>query len=43
MPNLPRIPGDIYINKFGFRIYIPIISSIVISIILTILLSFFKK
>lgn len=34
--NIPLLPGDIYIQKEGFTIYIPIVSSILISIILTI-------
>lgn len=43
MPNWPRMPGDIYIRKPGLTIYIPWLSSIIISIILTFLLNFFKK
>ncbi|MFH0937489.1 MAG: DUF2905 family protein [Candidatus Daviesbacteria bacterium] len=41
-PNLPRLPGDINIDKPGFRIYIPFISAIIISVLLIILLNFFK-
>ncbi|EKD85402.1 MAG: hypothetical protein ACD_38C00034G0010 [uncultured bacterium] len=43
MPNLPRIPGDIYIDKGGFKIYIPWLSSIIISVILTLAFNFFRK
>lgn len=43
MPKLPRIPGDLYIDKFGFKIYIPFTSTIVISVILTLLFNFFRK
>ncbi|OGE19179.1 hypothetical protein A3J19_01225 [Candidatus Daviesbacteria bacterium RIFCSPLOWO2_02_FULL_41_8] len=43
MPRLPRIPGDIYLDKLGFRIYIPFISTIVTSVILILLFNFFKK
>ena len=43
MPNLPRIPGDIYIDRPGIKIYIPWVSSIVISIILTLIFNFFRK
>ncbi|MBI2314959.1 DUF2905 domain-containing protein [Candidatus Daviesbacteria bacterium] len=43
MPNLPRVPGDIYIDRPNLKIYIPWLSSIVISVILTILFNFFRK
>lgn len=36
-PNLPRFPGDINFDKIGFRIYIPFVSALII----TVLLSFF--
>ena len=42
-PNLPRVPGDIDINKAGFKIYIPITSAIIISVTLTLILNFFRK
>ncbi len=42
MPKLPRIPGDIYINRPGIKIYIPFTSAIVISVIVTLLVNFFK-
>ncbi|MBI2337612.1 DUF2905 domain-containing protein [Candidatus Daviesbacteria bacterium] len=37
IPNLPRIPGDIYFDKAGFKIYIPFTSSILLSVILILL------
>lgn len=43
MPNWPRLPGDIYIDKGGFKIYIPWLSSIILSVILTLIFNFFKK
>jgi len=43
MPNLPKIPGDIYIDKPNLKIYIPFTSAIVISVILTLIFNFFKK
>lgn len=43
MPNLPKIPGDIYINRPGLKIYIPWVSSIIISVILTIMWNYFSK
>lgn len=33
---IPLLPGDIFIEKAGFTIYIPIVSSILLSILLTI-------
>lgn len=43
VPNRIRIPGDFYIDRPGLKIYIPFISAIVISVILTISLNFFVK
>ena len=43
MPRLPRIPGDIDIDRPGLKIYIPFTSAIIVSIILTLILNFFKK
>jgi len=39
-PRLPRFPGDLIIDKFGFTIYIPVISGLAISVVLTILSNF---
>jgi len=38
---IPRLPGDILIKRDGTVIYIPIVSSIMLSAVLTILLSLF--
>jgi hypothetical protein len=38
----PLLPGDIYIQKEGFTIYIPIVSSILVSIILTFIFRLFQ-
>jgi len=43
VPNLPKIPGDIYINRPNLKIYIPWLSSIMLSVILTIMFNFFRK
>ena len=43
MPRFPRLPGDIYIDKPGIKIYIPFVSALVISAILTIYFNFFRK
>lgn len=39
---LPLLPGDIYVQKEGFTIYIPIVSSILVSIILTLVVRLFR-
>jgi hypothetical protein len=38
---LPRLPGDIYIQRKGFSLYVPILGSILVSIVLTLLLNLF--
>lgn len=37
--SLPKLPGDIYIKRQNFVFYFPIVTSILVSIILTILFS----
>ncbi len=36
---LPRLPGDILIQRDGFTFYFPIVTSIVVSVVLTLLLN----
>jgi len=43
IPYIGRLPGDIIIKKERFSLYFPITTSILISIILTILFSIFRK
>jgi hypothetical protein len=43
IPYIGRLPGDIFIKKEKFSFYFPITTSIIISIILTILFSIFRK
>ncbi len=43
IPYFGRLPGDIYIKKEKFSFYFPLTTSILISIILTILFSIFRK
>jgi hypothetical protein len=45
MAGLPlgRLPGDIYVRRGNFGFYFPIVSTIVISIILTLLIAFFRR
>lgn len=38
---LPRLPGDIYIQRRGFTLYIPIVGSLLLSLLLTLLLNLF--
>jgi uncharacterized membrane protein len=38
---LPRLPGDIYIQRRGFTLYIPVVGSILVSLLLTLLLNLF--
>lgn len=42
LPNLPKIPGDIRFEKYGVKLYIPILSSMALSVIATILLNLLK-
>lgn len=43
IPYLGRLPGDIYVKKERFSFYFPITTSIIISIILTLLFTIFRK
>ncbi len=43
IPWLGKLPGDISIKKDNFSFYFPITTSIIISIILTILFTIFRK
>ena len=38
-----RLPGDIYVRRGSFSFYFPLATSIIVSILLTLLLSFFKR
>ena len=44
-PNIPfgRLPGDIRIRRPGFTLYIPIVSCLVLSILLTVVLWVVRK
>ena len=43
IPYIGRLPGDIYIKRERFSFYFPLTTSIIISIVLTILFSIFRK
>jgi len=39
LPMLGKLPGDITIQKDGFRLFVPIATSIVISLVLTVVVN----
>jgi cell division protein FtsW (lipid II flippase) len=43
IPWIGRLPGDIYIRKKNFTFYFPLATSLLISVILTLLFSLFRK
>lgn len=43
IPWLGKLPGDIYIKKEKFTIYFPIVTSILISLLLSLIIYFIKK
>ena len=40
---LGRLPGDIYLRRGSFSFYFPLTTSIVLSILLTLVLAFFRR
>ncbi len=40
---IPRLPGDIAVERKNFRFYFPLGTSIVVSIVLTLLLNLFLR
>ena len=40
---LGRLPGDFYVRRGSFSFYFPLTTSIVLSIVLTIALAFFRR
>lgn len=38
-----RLPGDFYVRRGGFSFYFPLATSIILSIILTLVLAFFRR
>jgi hypothetical protein len=38
-----RLPGDIQIGNAKFKIYIPVATSILLSVVLTLILNFFSR
>lgn len=39
---IPLLPGDIFIQKENFTFYFPIVTSILVSIVLTLLINMFR-
>ncbi len=40
---LPRLPGDILIQKPGLTVYVPLASALLLSLVLTLLLNLFLR
>jgi hypothetical protein len=40
---LGRLPGDIAIERDGFRLYIPIVTSLIVSVVITLLFWLFRR
>ena len=38
---LPRLPGDIYVQRKGFTLYVPLVTGVLLSLLLTLLLNLF--
>jgi hypothetical protein len=38
-----RLPGDIYVRRGSFAFYVPITTSIIVSVILTLVLALFRR
>ena len=38
-----RMPGDIVVRKKNFTLYVPLVSSVVLSLVVTLLLNLFKR
>lgn len=38
-----RLPGDVVVRRGGFSFYVPITSSIVVSLVLTLVLALFRR
>ncbi len=43
IPYLGKLPGDIKIEKDGFRFYFPIVTCIIISLLLTLILTLLRR
>lgn len=40
---LGRLPGDLVVKRKNFALYVPIVTSLVLSLVVTVLLNLFRK
>lgn len=40
IPGLGRLPGDIYVQKGNFSFYFPLVTSLIVSIVFSLILNF---
>ena len=38
-----RLPGDFYVKRGGVSFYLPLATSVILSIVLTLILAFFRR
>lgn len=43
VPHLGRLPGDIAIERPGLRLYFPLTTSIIVSVVLSLLVAFLRR
>ena len=43
LPWIGRMPGDIYINRGNFSFYFPLTTCLILSLIITLVLYFFRR
>ncbi len=43
VPGVGRLPGDIYFRRGNFSFYFPLMTSIIVSIVITIVLSMLRR
>ena len=43
IPFLGKLPGDIYIKKENFTFYFPIVTSIILSLLISLIIYLFRK
>ncbi len=41
--NLGRLPGDIYVKRGNFTFYFPLVTSIIVSLLLTVILNLLSR
>ena len=43
IPGLGRLPGDIYIRKGSFTFYFPVVTSLLVSLVLSLIINLFWR